>query len=387
MADFYFQVTDTAQQRTNLLNFLLSTVADSQGAKGNDGDSTYEIALSLGFVGSESEWLASLKGAKGDKGESYSPDAVGASTYKSLYDNQQAGFSFLDIDNSLLYIKRSNATGDWFDGMLFGKGDDGDSAYTIAVANGFIGTEVQWLASLKGAKGNTGDSITDVTSSKVGKNTTVNVYVEGSLAESFIVSDGLDGAGAGDMLKSVYDTNDNGRVDRADVADFVEWFNIANKPIIGNMTKEVYDTTNDGKVDVANLADSTPWTGITGKPPIYPIDETKSVMKDSNVGSAIIPKGTTAQRTSVPSNGLFRYNSETNMFEGYIAGAWGSIGGSSGGGGATGGGTDHIFNLNGQTINSDYTIPVGMNAVTAGDITIASGITVTISSGSKWSIV
>lgn len=28
------------------------------------------------------------------------------------------------------------------------KGDDGDSAYTIALANGFVGTESQWLASL-----------------------------------------------------------------------------------------------------------------------------------------------------------------------------------------------------------------------------------------------
>lgn len=384
-SSFYFQVTDSAQQRTNLLNFLLSSVADTQGIKGDGGNSAYEIALSLGFVGNESEWIASLKGAKGEKGESYSPDAVGASADKSLYDNQPAGFSFLDIDNSLLYIKKSNATGDWFDGMLFGKGDDGDSAYTIAVANGFIGTEVQWLASLKGTKGDTGDSITDVTSSKVGKNTTVNVYVEGSLAESFIVSDGLDGAGAGDMLKSVYDTNANGKVDNAEVADAVPWSGITGKPAVGDMTKEIYDTTNDGKVDIANLADATPWTGITGKPSTYPIDETKSVMKDSDTGSAKLPSGTTAQRTTTPSNGAIRYNNETNLFEGYINGVWGSIGGSSGG--ATGGGTDHIFNLNGQTINSNYTIPVGQNAVTAGDVTIASGVTVTISSGSKWSIV
>jgi len=56
-------------------------------------------------------------------------------------------------------------------------------------------------------------------------------------------------------------------------------------------------------------------------------------------------------------------------------------------GGATGGGTDKIFNLNGQVITTDYTIPVGMNAITAGDITIASGVIVTVSTGSKWSIV
>ncbi len=39
------------------------------GADGADGKSAYQIALDNGFVGSQSEWLASLKGDKGDKGE------------------------------------------------------------------------------------------------------------------------------------------------------------------------------------------------------------------------------------------------------------------------------------------------------------------------------
>lgn len=36
------------------------------------------------------------------------------------------------------------------------QGPQGDSAYAVAVANGFVGTEVQWLASLIGATGATG---------------------------------------------------------------------------------------------------------------------------------------------------------------------------------------------------------------------------------------
>jgi len=56
-------------------------------------------------------------------------------------------------------------------------------------------------------------------------------------------------------------------------------------------------------------------------------------------------------------------------------------------GGATGTGTDKVFFLNDQTITADYTIPVGKNAMTAGDVTIATGVTVTVSTGSKWSIV
>ncbi len=45
-----------------------------------------------------------------------------------------------------------------------------------------------------------------------------------------------------------------------------------------------------------------------------------------------VPAGTTAQRNGSPVNGMFRYNSTTNEFEGYQNSAWGAIGG---GGGTT----------------------------------------------------
>ncbi len=38
----------------------------------------------------------------------------------------------------------------------------------------------------------------------------------------------------------------------------------------GDMLKSVYDTDNDGKVDAAEAADSVPWTGVTGKPSTFP---------------------------------------------------------------------------------------------------------------------
>ena len=53
----------------------------------------------------------------------------------------------------------------------------------------------------------------------------------------------------------------------------------------------------------------------------------------------------------------------------------------------TGGGTDLAFYLNDITINTNYTIPVGKNAGTFGPVTVASGIVVTVSSGSAWNIV
>lgn len=39
------------------------------GGAGEPGKSAYEIAVEHGFVGSEEDWLASLKGEKGDKGD------------------------------------------------------------------------------------------------------------------------------------------------------------------------------------------------------------------------------------------------------------------------------------------------------------------------------
>jgi len=56
-------------------------------------------------------------------------------------------------------------------------------------------------------------------------------------------------------------------------------------------------------------------------------------------------------------------------------------------GGASGGGSDAIFWQNDQTVNTSYTITAGKNAMTAGPITIASGVTVTVPSGSVWTIV
>ncbi|MED0776605.1 hypothetical protein ACGFZ1_20385 [Bacillus velezensis] len=68
------------------------------------GKSAYDIALDNGFSGTVEEWLASLKGEKGNTGA-------------------------------------KGATG------VAGK--DGKSAYELAVQQGFSGTLDEWLASLK----------------------------------------------------------------------------------------------------------------------------------------------------------------------------------------------------------------------------------------------
>jgi hypothetical protein len=58
-----------------------------------------------------------------------------------------------------------------------------------------------------------------------------------------------------------------------------------------------------------------------------------------------------------------------------------------GGGGASGGGTNQIFYQNDQTVTVSYTITDGKNAGTFGPITINSGVTVTVPTGSVWTVV
>ena len=109
-----------------------------------------------------------------------------------------------------------------------------------------------------------------------------------------------------------------------------------------------------------------------------------------STGSVVVVSGATPSAyngtftITVTGSNTFTYvmgsNPSTNATGGsYTYGIWSSIGG-----GATGGGTDQIFNLNGQYVTTSYTIPSGYNANTTGKITINSGVSVTVSSGSRW---
>ena len=102
----------------------------------------------------------------------------------------------------------------------------------------------------------------------------------------------------------------------------------------------------------------------------------------SGTGQLDLPAGTTAQRSGSPNSGMIRFNTDLTTFEGYNGTAWGSIGG-----GATGAGSDQVFWENGQTVTTSYTITNNKNAVSAGPITINSGVTVTVGDGENWVIV
>lgn len=56
-----------------------TTATISDGSNGTNGKSAYQVAVDEGFVGTESEWLASLVGAKGDDGADGTNGADGVS--------------------------------------------------------------------------------------------------------------------------------------------------------------------------------------------------------------------------------------------------------------------------------------------------------------------
>ena len=142
----------------------------------------------------------------------------------------------------------------------------------------------------------------------------------------------------------------------------------------------------------------------------------------TSTGAVLLAKGTTAQQPAGVA-GYLRFNTDTNQFEGYNGSGWASVGGAAISNdtttstnvyplfaGATSGNATTIYTgdakllykpstgeftssvltagngivVNSQSVATSYTIAAGYSGTSAGPITIASGQTVTVSSGSRW---
>jgi len=117
------------------------------GSNGKDGLSAYELAVQSGFIGTLTEWLASLKGADGINGKDGTDGKNGADGINGA---------------------------DGKDGTNGKDGANGLSAYEIAVQHGFTGTETEWLESLKGENGE------GIDESKFATNTAL-IYLQNTL--------------------------------------------------------------------------------------------------------------------------------------------------------------------------------------------------------------
>jgi hypothetical protein len=145
-------------------------------------------------------------------------------------------------------------------------------------------------------------------------------------------------------------------------------------------------------------------------------------------GALPLPTGTTAQQPASPTVGTVRYNSTSNEFEGYSGASpsWKSIGGSALSNdtstasnlypvfaAATSGTAQNLYTgnanllykpstgelsstavistngitLNANTIATSYTIAATNNGLSAGPVSVNSGVTVTVSTGSVWTVI
>ena len=103
-----------------------------------------------------------------------------------------------------------------------------------------------------------------------------------------------------------------------------------------------------------------------------------------NTSSLHVTVCTSSTRPVSPSANQVILETDTSSFYAYIDGAWVYVGEIPI---PAGGGNDKVFWENDIDVTGDYTITVGKNAGTFGPVTINSGVTVTVPSGSVWSVV
>lgn len=139
-----------------------------QGPSGANGKSAYEIAVAAGFTGTSAQWLASLVGPQGPEGPSGAQGATGPSGLTpKIRINQATNYWEISYDNGATWGSTNiSATGPQGpsgsqgpqgpSGASGAEGPAGKSAYEIAVQAGYTGTSAQWLASLVGPQGPSG---------------------------------------------------------------------------------------------------------------------------------------------------------------------------------------------------------------------------------------
>lgn len=154
-------------------NALEQAVLDAQAARDAanlaaasvaDGESAYELAVANGFVGTEQEWLDSLVGPTGPQGPQGIQGVEGPAGPQGEQGltGPQGPQGIQGIQGATGPVGPQGIQGETGpvgpEGPQGVQGPSGDDAYEVAVAEGFVGTRVEWLASLEGPQGPKGDT-------------------------------------------------------------------------------------------------------------------------------------------------------------------------------------------------------------------------------------
>jgi hypothetical protein len=339
------------------------------GFQGPNGLSAYEHAVALGYTGTLEQWLVSLTGpigpigATGEAGANFTLIAVDEFDQPIFPETSVDGQGAYAADIDTFYICIDGGSpGTWeaaadVAGSVFniykplideaGPLADRDAFDDEPVGFPFLDTDAQVVYVREGAAGNWSDGIPF-------RGPAGNTVRSSDGPPDFL--DGVDGDYNIDYTNwDIYGPKASGSWGAARSLDF---------------PAEEALAAAEAAADAA--AEKMPLAGGTF---------TGDVIFDTT-GATQLPIGTTAERPGTPSVGLIRFNSDLGQFEGGDGLLFKPIAGA-----AKGGGPDAVFLENDSVVTTDYTLGAGKNAVSAGPITINSGATVTIPSGSVWTIV
>lgn len=217
----------------------------TNGTDGTNGKSAYEIAKDNGFVGSEDDWLDSLKGEKGDNGSNGANGLNGkeivlrvtSTTIQWKYDTDTewidlialsslkgkdgkdgingtngkdgtdgANGKEIELRNDSTYIQW-HYVGDesWYNlieisSLKGADGKNGKSAYELAKETGYTDTLEKWLESLKGSNGRGIESITwknstgGLSAGIEGAKDTYEILYDDKTTSTFVVQNGSKGS-------------------------------------------------------------------------------------------------------------------------------------------------------------------------------------------------
>ena len=150
---------------------------------------------------------------------------------------------------------------------------------------------------IQGERGETGNGILSVEKTATVDNVdTYTITFTNGTTYSYQVTNGEDGQGSGDMLKSRYDTNDNGKVDNAEKADTVSWSGVTDKPVSYPPSSHDHDDRYYTETETDDLlSGKAPVSDVTALQSLVPPQATSSnQLADKNFVNSIVSDKVTA---------------------------------------------------------------------------------------------